>query len=156
MQASQIGPGRRCIAALRHNRLLQGLHVGVLRSELRLVLIGVLLRGDPSLGEDLQSLGCDARELAVRFPLLEARLCLLRRRLSLFNRSLRLMNLLVQFWRVDFRHHLAHPHVIADIHETPPQVAIGAGENRSLCHGLHRPRQLDLIPVRKPPHSHHL
>ena len=85
LQARAVRLDRGEVAALREDRLLERLHVGVLRGQLRLILIAVLLRRDALLDQHLHAFGGDSREFAVRLALREARLRLLDRRLCLFD-----------------------------------------------------------------------
>ena len=155
LQARAVGLDRGKIAALREDRLLERLHVGVLRGQLRLILIAVLLRRNALLDEHLHAFGRDAREIAVRLALHEGRLRLLHRCLRLLDGRLRLVHLLIELRRVDFGEDLSRLHTVADIGEAAFEVPVGPGKNRRLGERLHRAGKFQHVLVRGAAHLHH-
>ena len=138
LQARAVRLDRGEIAALREDRLLERLHVGVLRGQLRLILIAFLLRRDPfSTSIFMRSAVMRASS---RFALPCARpacACSIDACACSIGR-LRLVDLLIELRRVDFGEHLSGRHTVADVGEAAFEVSIGARKNRRLGERLHR------------------
>ena len=141
-QARKIGFGRGDVAALRRNRFIQRLQIGKLRLILRLILIVLLPRNHAFGVQRAPALRGDFGEFHVRLALLIARLRLFQRGLRLFERGLGLQHLLIELGRFDFGYDLAGVDAVADIGRAPPDVAIGARQDRRFRYGLDAARQL--------------
>ena len=148
-ETRKVGLGRRGVALLQGNGVLESLHSRDERLVLRLVTVVFLPRHYPlSRQVRVPLCGCPC-EFGIGLAALEVRLRLVDSRLRLLQGRLRLPDLLIHFGRFNLGEGLAGFDAIADIGHTAQDISVGACQDRRFGDGLDVSGQLEFAAARR-------